>query len=90
MNTSSPRTPDPPHLTRFRLVIEGRLAPERVRWLGGREIRPDPPHTVIEVYVLDQADLFGRLRRIHDLNLRLVSVRRCDPGPQEDSFDVEP
>jgi hypothetical protein len=32
--------------------------------------------TVLEVRVVDQSELHGRLRRIHDLNLTLVSLRR--------------
>lgn len=75
----------------YRLEVRGTLRQARSRWLGADSVTPRGPNTVILLRVVDQSDLFGRLRRIHDLNLQLISVQRLDgddspeatPDPEE-------
>ena len=64
----------------YRLEVEGSLNPTWNPWLEAESIVPAGSTTVLHVRVADQAELYGRLRRIHDLNLRLISLCRTD-GP---------
>lgn len=64
----------------YRLEVQGAVRPDWSRWFGADTVTPAGPNTVIRVRVVDQSDLYGRLRRIHDLNLQLVSVQRMDEG----------
>lgn len=70
----------------YRLVVGGRVGSSWVAWFGADTVTPVGPDTRLDVRVADQSELFGRLRRIHDLNLRLISVTRVDPDhPGSDS-----
>lgn len=60
----------------YRLEIDGPVSDGWVDWFEADTVTPRGEHTVLDVRVADQAELYGRLRRIHDLNLRLVSVTR--------------
>jgi hypothetical protein len=62
----------------YRLEVQGLVGPGWRRWFGADAVRPAVSSTVIEIRVSDQSELFGRLRRIHDLNLRLISVERVE------------
>lgn len=64
--------------TRFRVEVEGAVGRVAVDWLEAEPVGEGTGTTVLEVRVADQAELYGRLRRIHDLNLTLVSLRRLD------------
>lgn len=70
--------------TGYRLEVQGRVGPVAAGWLSARPVAFRDGCSVLEVQVVDQSDLHGRLRRIHDLNLTLVSLRRMteshDPG----------
>jgi hypothetical protein len=61
----------------------GALARRCHRFGDGRranEIRVDGEETVISGLLADQPALHGLLAKIRDLGLRLISVRRLDPG----------
>lgn len=64
----------------YRLEISGSVAASWIDWFEADTITPLGGNTVLEVRVSDQAELYGRLRRIHDLNLQLVSVTLVGPG----------
>lgn len=66
----------------YRLEVEGRIGPRWSGWFDADSIRADGDRTFLEVRVADQSELYGRLRRIHDLNLRLVAVTRMDPDQE--------
>ena len=68
-------TPDR-DLVLYRLEVDGRISAAWVGWFEADTITTVDDHTVLVVRVADQAELYGRLRRIHDLNLRLISVSR--------------
>jgi hypothetical protein len=72
----------PKHTPRtvYRLEVEGPVGSEWADWFGADAVIPAGSGTILEVHVADQAELFGRLRRIHDMNLRLVSVTRRHGG----------
>lgn len=69
------RSQDDGKLT-YRLEVEGRVGARWSAWFEADAIRAAGPNTVLDVRVADQSELYGRLRRIHDLNLRLVSAAR--------------
>jgi hypothetical protein len=58
----------------YRLEVAGPVAAAWAEWFDADTVTPCGPNTMLEVRVRDQAELYGRLRRIHDLNLHLVSV----------------
>lgn len=64
----------------YHLEVDGRVDPGWSGWFAADRIVPAGARTVLELRVADQSELYGRLRRIHDLNLQLVSLRRVDPG----------
>ena len=63
-----------PATTVYRLEIGGSVGVSWAEWFEADTIAPCGDNTVVEVRVTDQAELYGRLRRIHDLNLRLIAV----------------
>lgn len=73
---------------RYRLEVAGPMASGWVDWFEADTISPLGENTVLEVRVRDQAELYGRLRRIHDLNLRLISVTFEGPGKPEAAPDA--
>lgn len=64
----------------YRLEVGGPVAASWVDWFQADTITSVGENTLLEVRVADQAELYGRLRRIHDLNLRLISVKLVGPG----------
>lgn len=58
----------------YRLEVEGSVTASWVAWFEAETIARAGANTVLEMRVADQGELHGRLRRIHDLNLRLISV----------------
>lgn len=67
-------------LARYRLEVAGPVGPAWVDWFGADTMVRRGGNTVLEVRVADQSELYGRLRRIHDLNLRLLAVTFIEPG----------
>lgn len=68
-------TPDR-ELVLYRLAVGGRIPGSWAGWFEADTITTAQGLTTLDVRVADQAELYGRLRRIHDLNLRLISVTR--------------
>jgi hypothetical protein len=67
--------------TLYRVEIEGPLPDRSARRFDAERVEPAGSNTRLQLRVADQAELLGRVRRIHDLNLRLVSLHRVsDPG----------
>ena len=71
----------------YSLTIRGELGTEWGSWFGADllvsgSLQPAHGRTTLRVEVADQAQLLGFLRRIHDLNLTLLSLSRLDsPEP---------
>jgi hypothetical protein len=69
--------------TLYRLEVAGPVVASWADWFDADTITPRGENTVLEVRVSDQAELYGRLRRIHDLNLRLISLSLAGTGKPE-------
>lgn len=63
----------------YRVEVAGALAASRPEWFAANAVRTAGENTILDLRVADQAELLGRLRRVHDLNLRLISVTRLEP-----------
>jgi hypothetical protein len=66
----------------YQIRIEGYLGREWTDWFEGLTIALDENgETLLTGSVLDQAALFGLLRKVRDLGMPLVSVNRVEPCP---------
>lgn len=70
----------------YQIRIEGRLDKQWTNWFGSLTITlEESGDTLLTGPVLDQAALFGLLRRVRDLGMQLISVNRVDTGNQDRS-----
>ena len=61
----------------YQIRIAGHLEPQWVDWFEGMSIRlKDDGTTVLTAAVVDQAALYGLLRKIRDVGMPLISVYR--------------
>ena len=66
----------------YQIRIEGHLGYQWTDWFGGLAIdREADGETVLTGPVIDQAELFGLLKRVRVLGMALVSVNRVEPKP---------
>jgi hypothetical protein len=73
----------------YEIRIKGHLADRWVDWFGGLTITlEDNGDTLLTGPVIDQAALFGLLRKVRDLGMPLISVICVEPG-QADASDVK-
>lgn len=63
----------------YRLEVAGVIPPDWAGWFDADSVTPAVDATILTIRVADQSELYGRLRRIHDLNLRLISMTRVRP-----------
>jgi hypothetical protein len=69
----------------YQIRIKGHLALRWTEWFGGLIITlEDNGDTLLSGPVVDQAALFGLLRKVRDLGMPLLSVNRIEP----DHLDV--
>ena len=74
--------PSQPIVSQIR--IKGHLGPRWTDWFGGMTITlEDNGETLLTCPVVDQAALYGLLRKVRDLGLPLISVTRA----QTDQID---
>lgn len=79
-NKPIPKT-DPSQPTVYQIRIEGHLGCQWTDWFEGLTItREDNGDTLLTGPVMDQAALYGLLRKVRDLGMPLVSVNRFEPG----------
>jgi hypothetical protein len=65
----------------YQIRIKGHLGPQWIEWFGGVTITlEDNGETLLTCPVVDQAALYGLLRKVRDLSLPLISVKRVEPG----------
>ena len=70
-------TPDLPEPLIYQIRLKGQLGSEWAEWFGGLTITlADNGETLLTGPVVDQAALYGVLKRIRDLGLPLISVNR--------------
>jgi hypothetical protein len=85
----------PPALDRptvYEVRIDGLLGPLWADAFEGLHIAPERDgHTLVTGPALDQAALYGLLRRIRDLGIPLISVTLVEGSPPDDpASDDEP
>ena len=74
----------------YQIKIKGHLGPQWTEWFGGLTITlEEDGDTLLTGPVVDQAALYGLLRKVRDLGLRLVSISCIEPE-QADEPDVKP
>jgi hypothetical protein len=65
----------------YQIRIEGHLDDQWTDWFGGLTITlHDDGDTLITGPVVDQAALHGLLKKVRDLGMPLVSVKRVEPS----------
>lgn len=63
----------------YEIIVEGHLDTHWSAWFEGLILSPmTDEKTLISGEMVDQTALFGVLKKIHHLGLRLVSVRRVE------------
>jgi hypothetical protein len=88
-NNHNPNT-DPSQPMVYQIRIKGHLGGQWTDWFGGLSITlQDNGDTLISGPVVDQAALYGLLRKVRDLGLPLLAVIRVEPG-QANTTDVHP
>ncbi len=64
----------------YEIRVEGVLGERWAAWFEGLQVSSEDTETVLSGPLADQAALHGVLVKIGDLGMRLISVRRADPG----------
>jgi hypothetical protein len=80
---SSKRNPktDPGQPTVFQLRIKGHLSDQWTDWFEGLTITlEEDGDTLLTGPIVDQAALFGLLKKVRDLGMPLVSINCVEPG----------
>jgi hypothetical protein len=72
---SGPRPP-----AQYEIRVDGVLGEHWAGWFEGLQVRSEAGETILSGPVTDQPALHGVLVKIRDLGMRLISVRRLDPG----------
>ena len=63
---------------RYEVEVEGHISPQWFDWLDGWEITPLPDgNTLLSGPVIDQSALHGLFARIRDLNIKMISLKKC-------------
>jgi hypothetical protein len=88
--STTPTSPKDHHdLTRYEIRIKGHLDNRWADWFEGLTITLEADaETWLTGPVADQAALHGLLRKIRDLGMPLISVKRIEPG-QKDEPEIE-
>jgi hypothetical protein len=65
----------------YRIAIQGHLGHQWTDWFEGLTITlADNGETLLTGPVVDQAALFGLLKKVRDLGMPLISASRVEPG----------
>ena len=74
----------------YQIRVEGQLSQQWTDWFEGLAITLDENgDSLITGPVVDQAALYGLLKKVRDLGLPLVSVNRLEPGQANRSIQTE-
>ena len=75
-------------VSRYRIVMRGRLSERFESAFEGMALEPGPNQTVLVGDVRDQAHLYGLLDRLREFGIELLAVEpagasdiSCEPGP---------
>jgi hypothetical protein len=81
-STLEPRT-DPRQPMVYQIRIKGHLGHQWTDWFGGMTITlEDNGETLLTGPVVDQAALYGLLKKVRDLGMPLVSIIYVEPGQE--------
>ena len=84
----NPKT-DPDQIMIYQIRVQGHLSCQWTEWFAGLSITlEDNGDTLLTGPVVDQAALYGLLRKVRDLGLPLLSVIRLKPS-RSDASDVK-
>jgi hypothetical protein len=88
-NELNPKT-RPGDLMVYQIKIEGHLGNQWSDWFAGMTIIPeDDGNTLLTGPIVDQAALYGLLKKVRDLGTPLVSVIRLAPSQADASEDKQ-
>jgi hypothetical protein len=77
---------DPGQPLVYQIRIKGHLGREWTDWFEGLTLTlEDNGETLLTGPVVDQATLYGLLRKVRDVGMPLISVMHVPPGPAEAS-----
>ncbi len=89
MSETHPSTQDHYQFGLYEIRIEGHLDDRWADWFGGLTVTLEQEgNTLLTGRVVDQAALYGLLRKVRDLGMPLLSVNRLQPD-QGDAPDVK-
>lgn len=75
---------DPEATAVYQIRVKGHLGPQWTDWFEGLAITlEEDGDTLWTGPIVDQAALYGLLKRVRDLGIQLVSVNRVEPGPAD-------
>ena len=78
-NNLNPKT-DTSQPTIYEIKVEGHLSHQWTDWFGGLTVTlEDNGNTLLTGPVIDQAALYGLLKKVRDLAMPLLSVNRVKP-----------
>jgi hypothetical protein len=63
------------HRQRYEIVVRGRLSNRYERAFDGVTLVPHNGRTTLHADLADQSQLYGRINRLRDFGIELVSVR---------------
>ena len=87
-NKRNPKT-DPDQPVSYEIRIKGHLGHQWTDWFGGLTLKlEDNGDTLLTGPVVDQAALYGLLKKVRDLGMPLLSVDPVEPG-QADASDFK-
>jgi len=88
MDGTHPLKQDHDEAGQYEIRIQGHLDNRWTGWFGDLDFAlEENGDTLITGTVVDQAALFGLLRKVRDVGLPLVSVNRVDAGQADRSDD---
>jgi hypothetical protein len=88
MSETNPIKQDPDKARQYEIRVQGHLDSRWAAWFEGLTLSlEENGDTLIRGKVLDQAALFGLLRKVRDAGMLLVSVHRVTANPADSSSD---
>ena len=77
---SNPKV-DPEQITIYQIRVRGHLGQQWTDWFGGLTITlEENGDTLLTGPVVDDAALYGLLKRVHDLGMPLLAVNQLESG----------
>ena len=85
MSNESKQKTEPNQPVFYQIRLKGHLDDQWADWLGGLTITlEENGNTVLTGPVVDQAALFGLLKKVRDLGIPLVSIHCVEPGKEDE------